>query len=58
MPASEDSKIIKDGSKEKCYDKFIVEKIAFDEKKYPIGIAIYNASQKKRCFVWQKGGKA
>lgn len=35
------------------YDKFNVEKIICDEKKNIIGLAIYNLTQKIRCFVWQ-----
>lgn len=40
-------------TKYKCDDKFIVEKIAIDNKKIT-GIAIRNATLNKRVFVWQK----
>lgn len=35
------------------YDKFEVEKIAYDDKKNIVGLAIRNISLKKRAFVWQ-----
>ena len=38
--------------KTKCFDKFVVEKIAIENKRIT-GIAIWNVTQKKRCFVWQ-----
>lgn len=37
------------------YDKFTVEKIAYDEKKNIVGLAIWNETMNKRAFVWQKG---
>ena len=37
----------------KCKDKFIVEKIAIENKQIT-GLAIKNASLNKRVFVWQK----
>ena len=37
----------------KCYDKFEVEKIKIENKQIT-GLAIMNATTKKRCFVWQK----
>ena len=37
----------------KCYDKFLVEKIAIENKKI-VGLAIRNNSTGKRVFVWQK----
>ena len=37
----------------KCYDKFSVGKIAFDENKHPVGISIWNTTRDERCFVWQ-----
>jgi hypothetical protein len=37
----------------KCRDKFVVEKIAIDNKQIT-GLAIKNASLNKRVFVWQK----
>lgn len=44
---------IEDGNK--CYDKFAVEKIKIENKQIT-GLAITNATQKQRCFVWQKEG--
>jgi hypothetical protein len=41
---------IEDG---KCWDKFEVEKIKVEDKRIT-GIAIYNKTQKTRCFVWQE----
>lgn len=38
----------------KCYDKFSVEKIAFDEKTGRcVGLAIRNDTLKKRAFLWR-----
>lgn len=43
---------IKDyGGKYRCYDRFKVEKIAYDEKQRISGLAI--RCNGKRCFVWQ-----
>lgn len=37
-----------------CYDKFVVEKIKYDEiTKNIIALSIVNATTKKRVFVWQ-----
>lgn len=47
---------IKDyNGKLKCYDNFDVEKIAYNESEKISGIAIYNNTIGKRCFVWQMG---
>lgn len=35
----------------KCSDKFIVEKIKYDENKVIIGLSIKNATKKVRAFV-------
>ena len=52
-----DCKITQGGNKVfKCYDNFSVEKIKI-EKKRIVGLAIYNQSMKKRCFVWTEGQK-
>jgi hypothetical protein len=40
--------------KAKTYDKFAVEKIAYDENRKVSGLAIFNQSTGKRVFVWQK----
>ena len=37
----------------KCYDKFVVEKIAIENKRIT-GLAIRNATLNKRVFVWQE----
>ena len=37
----------------KCRDKFIVEKIAIENKQI-VGIAIKNVSLNKRVYIWQK----
>lgn len=42
------------GDKFKCYDRFIVEKIAYDDIGNISGIAIKNATINQRCFIWQK----
>lgn len=39
------------GGKYRCYDKFEIEKIAYDEKENISGLAI--KCNGKRCFVWQ-----
>ena len=41
----------------KCYDKFSVEKIAYDENGKVSGLSIYNESMKKRAFVWTSNSK-
>ena len=40
--------------KYRCYDKFSVEKIAYDENENISGLAIRNDTTGKRCFVWQR----
>ncbi len=35
-----------------CFDKFSIEKIAYDEKRNISGLAIKNDSTGKRCFVY------
>lgn len=49
--------IRKDERSGKCktYDKFEVEKIAYDEKKNIVGLAIRNTTMGKRALIWQKG---
>lgn len=42
--------------KNKCNDKFIVEKILIENKRIT-AIAIWNLTQKTRCFVWQETKK-
>lgn len=37
-------------------DKFIVEKIAYDDKRRIIGLAIINATLNKRVYVYHEGG--
>lgn len=39
----------------KCYDKFRVEKIAYDENNRISGLAIWNDTTGKRAFVWTAG---
>ena len=42
-----------------CYDKFSVEKIAYDEKTGRItGLAIRNDTKNRRAFVWQQSGRS
>lgn len=36
------------------YDRFSVEKIAYDDNRKIVGLAIINDTTGKRCFVWQK----
>lgn len=40
--------------KQKTYDTFSVEKIAYDEKRRISGLAIKNNKTNKRVFVWQR----
>lgn len=40
--------------KYKCYDRFTVEKIAYNEAQKISGLAIQNESTGKRVFVWQQ----
>lgn len=47
-------KIVDDKGKFKTYDKFSVEKIAYDEKRRISGLAIRNDTTDKRVFVWQR----
>ena len=49
----EDCRIKEGKGRLKCYDKFVVEKIAVKNKQI-VGVAIRNESIKKRVFVWQK----
>jgi hypothetical protein len=37
------------------YDKFAVEKIAYDDQRRISGLAIINQTRKERVFVWQRG---
>lgn len=50
---SEKCKIEERNGKFTCYDKFFVEKIAYDDKQEISGLAIKNKDG-KRVFVWQK----
>jgi len=47
-------KILEDKGKYKTFDKFSVEKIAYDEKRRITGLAIWNNTTGKRVFVWQR----
>lgn len=47
-----DAKKIMKNNKPTTKDKFVVEKIAYDDEKI-VGLAIINKSLKKRVFVWQ-----
>ena len=40
----------------KCYDKFKVEKIAYDDNKNIVGLSIINTSNKKRAFLLKPDG--
>ena len=40
-----------------CNDKFIVEKIIYDDKKNIIALSIINVTLKKRVYVWQQPKK-
>ena len=50
--SNENCQISSSGERCNCYDRFEVEKIKIDNKRIT-GLAIYNKTQKKRCFVWQ-----
>lgn len=50
---SSDVNITKNGNKLTTYDKFNIEKIAFDDNKNITGLSIKN-SKGKRVFIWQK----
>ena len=41
----------------KCYDKFSVEKIAYDENRKISGLCVRNDSLNKRAFVWTSNAK-
>lgn len=43
-----------DNGKWFCNDKFIVEKILYDEKKNITALSIINVTLKKRVYVWQQ----
>ena len=40
-----------DGGMFKCFDKFIVEQIIYDENRNIVALAIRNTTMKKRCFL-------
>lgn len=40
------------------YDKFVVEKIAYDEHRQVTGLSIRNQSKGNRAFLWQAGESA
>lgn len=40
------------GGKYRCYDRFSVEKIAYDETERICGLCIRNDTMGKRCFIW------
>lgn len=50
---AEDADIQQNGNKYTSYERFSVEKIAYDESKNIIGLSILN-SKGKRVFVWQR----
>lgn len=39
------------GQKYACYDKFIVEKILYDDRRQIVALSIINSTKGKRCFV-------
>lgn len=45
-------------NKDACNDKFIVEKILYDEKDNIIALSIINLNLKKRIYVWQQPKKS
>lgn len=49
--AADKAKIITQNGKAKCYDKFHVEKIAYDDNKEIIGLSIINSNSKQRVYV-------
>ncbi len=51
--SNENCRISSNDNRFNCYDRFEVEKIRIDNKRIT-GLAIYNKTQKKRCFVWQQ----
>lgn len=52
-----DCDIKENGNKCTCYDKFSVEKIAYDDKKNIIGLSIINNNTKKRVFLLKPQSK-
>lgn len=50
---ADDADIRQNGNKYTSYERFSVEKIAYDESKNIIGLSIIN-SKGKRVFIWQK----
>ena len=50
---ADDADIRQNGNKYTSYERFSVEKIAYDEAKNIIGLSIIN-SKGKRVFIWQK----
>lgn len=50
---AEDADIQQNGNKYTSYERFSIEKIAYDESKNIIGLSILN-SKGKRVFVWQR----
>lgn len=44
-------KIYEQSGKLKCYDKFKVEKILYDENRNIVALSIINITQNNRCFV-------
>jgi len=46
-------KIVSTGNKKTTYDRFYVEKIAYDDKRKISGLSIKNQDD-KRVFIWQK----
>ena len=41
----------------RCYDTFSVEKIAYDENRRIMALAIWNTKKNRRAFIWQKEEK-
>lgn len=39
------------GQKYACYDKFIVEKILYDDRRQIVALSVINSTNGKRCFV-------
>ena len=52
IKAEDCTSLMQSGDRWKCFDSFVVEKIAIEHKRIT-GIAIRNAKTGKRCFVWQ-----
>jgi len=57
IPAEKCNIVQGKNGKPACFDRFVVEKIAYNDQQEISGLAIMNTKTGKRCFVWTNESK-